>query len=391
MTSQGMTEQSAQSVRSAGSGKSTRLTGSAQGVMCMWHGLGIRGVMRMIAHRPPQPWAVPLRWATIAPVSVINSIENVAESLVYGRRIARTQIEHPPVFILGHWRSGTTLLHNLITLDSSFTFPNLYHCMNPGHFLLTEKIVAPLTSWIVPKTRPMDNIAVGWQTTQEDEIALAIDCGISPYLMLALHMRPDIYGRYFDPREMTDSERAIWKASLLKLMKKLTIRRNAPIVLKSPSHSFRIPILLEMFPDAKFIYIYRDPYAVHKSTMHLRNTTFVENALGRPHLDGNEDEMLYFYEKCIRTYEETKSLIPAGNLHEVRFEELEVDPLGEMARVYESLKLSGWSGIEPKIKAQLPELTSFKKNSFRMDSETMQRIYSRLKWMFDHYGYSSRL
>jgi hypothetical protein len=386
-----MTTQSLQSARPAGPGKATELTGSKQGFICMWHGLGIPGVVRMLRHRPRAPWTRPFRWASIAALSVVNSAQNAVESLVYGRRIAATKIDQPPVFILGHWRSGTTLLHELITLDDRFTFPNLYHCMYPGSFLLTEQIVTRLTRWMLPKTRPMDNMAAGWEMPQEDEIALAIDCGLSPYLMLALHMRPDIYGRYFDTREMTAGELAVWKRSLLTLMKKLTIREHKPIVLKSPSHTFRVATLLEMFPDARFIYIYRDPYAVYKSTLHLRNTTFVENALGRSNLEGTEDEMLHFYEKCIRTYEDTKSLIPAGRLHEVRFEELEVDPLGEMAQVYQSLRLPGWMDLEPKIRAELPRLTSFKKNAFRMDRDTMVRIYSRLKWMFDLYGYSSRL
>jgi omega-hydroxy-beta-dihydromenaquinone-9 sulfotransferase len=391
MTLATMTANPKQTSGSAESDKPSQLTGVSQGVICMWHGLGVSGALRMLRHRPAAAWWHAARWATIAPVSLLNSIHNAAESLLYGRRIARTRIEHPPVFILGHWRSGTTLFHNLMTLDPGVTCPNLYHCMNPGHFLLTERYIAPLTEWVLPRTRPMDNIPTSWQMPQEDEIALAIDCGISPYLMLALHMRPEVYGRYFDPREMSVDERSRWKTSLLRLMKKLTIRNNLPIVMKSPSHTFRIPILLEMFPDARFVYLYRDPYAVHKSTLHLRNTTFVDNALGRPNLEGNEEEMLHFYEKCIRTYEDTKSLVPKGHLHEVRFEELEVDPLGELAQTYKALDLPGWSALEPRIRARLPEHSAYRKNAFRMDRETMERVYSRLKWVFELYGYSSRL
>ena len=146
----------------------------------MWHGLTMGGVLRMLKHRPEFSWSYTPRWVSIAALSVGNSLENAAESLIFGRKIRNTKIEHPPIFILGHWRSGTTLLHNLMTLDPEVTFPNLYQCLYPGHFLLTENVMAPLTSWLLPKTRPMDNIPTSWKAPLEDEMALALDCGISP-------------------------------------------------------------------------------------------------------------------------------------------------------------------------------------------------------------------
>ena len=385
----------AQSVRSVQTSvlnvQTAKVKASRQGVICMWHGLGVSGWLKLLSYKPKFTAPYAFRWASISALSVLTSAQNLLESAVYGRKIARTEVEHPPIFILGHWRSGTTLLHNLMTMDPEMTFANLYQCMYPGNFLLTESIVPKLTKCFIPKTRPMDNMATTWHTPQEDEIALAMDCGLSPYLMTGFPMRQDIYGRFYDPRDMTDEERTIWKSSLLRLIKKLTIRKNRSVVLKSPSHTYRVATLLEMFPNAKFIYIYRDPYAVYNSSMHLRQTMFAENSLFPTSMEGSEDEMVMMYEKCIRTYEETKSLIPAGNLHEIRFEDLEVDPLGEVAQTYRALGLSSWSSIEPFIKAELPELTAYKKNSFRMDREMMQKIYGRIKWIFDQYGYSSRL
>jgi hypothetical protein len=386
---------SAQSIRSGQASvvnvQAAKVKASRQGVICMWHGLGVRGWLKLLRHKPKLTAPYAFRWASISALSVMTSAQNLLESAVYGRKVAGTAIEHPPIFVLGHWRSGTTLLHNLLTMDPELTYPNLYQCMYPGHFLLTESIIPKLTKFFIPKTRPMDNMATAWHTPQEDEIALAMDCGLSPYLMLAFHMRQDIYGRFYDPRDMTTEERATWKASLLRLIQKLTIRKNRSVVLKSPSHTYRVATLLEMFPNAKFIYIYRDPYAVYNSSMHLRQTMFSENSLYPSSMEGSEDEMVMMYEKCIRTYEETKSLIPAGNLHEIRFEDLEVDPLGEVAQTYKALGLSSWASAEPFIKAEVPKLTTYRKNSFRMDRTKMEKIYGRIKWIFDQYGYSSRL
>jgi omega-hydroxy-beta-dihydromenaquinone-9 sulfotransferase len=365
--------------------------GNPQGHFCIWHGTSLGIWSRLLASRPPMGWNRWGRMISITALSAVNSVENALESLIFGRRIARQQIEHPPVFILGHWRSGTTLLHNLMAMDPTFTYPNLYHVMYPGHFLLTERIVSNLTGWILPKTRPMDNIPTSWTMSQEDEMALLVMTLISPYLMLAHQGDRSKYGRFFDLTELTPDERRVWKDSFLRFLKKLTIRENKPIVLKSPSHTYRIPILLEMFPNAKFIYIYRDPYAIYSSGMHLRRTLFAENGLGRPVYEGLEEDLLRTYTHCIDRYESTKHLIPPGHLHEVRFEDLEADPLGQMKLVYDRLGLTSWPLLEPEIRKQIPELTRFKKNKFNMDEDLMQRIYAHWRPSFERYGYPSRL
>ena len=321
----------------------------------------------------------------------MNSIEGFLENCVYGRRIARQKIEHPPIFIIGHWRSGTTLLHNLMSLDPQFTYPNLYQVIFPGSFLLTEWLVTRITRWGVPKTRGVDNLPAGWDMTQEDEVALLAMTLRSPYLMLAHQRDPSKYMRFLDLTELTPDERRRWKDSFLWFLKKLTVRANKSIVLKSPPHTYRIPILLEMFPDAKFIFIHRDPYTVYKSSIHLRKTLFAENGLGKPYLEDMEENMMQLYEKLFETYESTKQLIPPGHLHEVRFEDLESDPLGQMRQVYDTLGLPGWEHVESAIQAEVPTVTSYKKNTYNMDEPLMRKIYARWHAAFERFGYPSRL
>ena len=373
-------------------------TGSAgakfdpQGFFSVWHGLSFGNWLKLLATRPPIHWSRLHKVASITAISVLNSFSNLCESALYGRKIARQQVEHSPVFILGHWRSGTTLLHNLMTLDPQFSFPNLYEVLFPENFLLTERVVTSLTGWLIPKTRPMDNVEAGFHMPQEDELALLLMCGISPYLMLAHPTDPSKYERYFELNKIPAAEVARWKDRFLYFIKKLTIKHNKPIVFKSPTHTYRIPVLLEMFPNAKFVYIYRDPYAVFSSSLHLRRTLFAENGLSKIVMNEKmQDDTLTMYSNCIETYERTRSLIPPGNLHEIRFEDLEVDPLGEMHRVYQGLGLDNWETLEAAIKKKLPELTRYRKNSFNMDEALMRKVYERWKPSFERYGYSSRL
>lgn len=362
-----------------------------QGLFCIWHGLNFGNWLRLMAMRPRWEWSKLPRLASVAACSVINSVDESLEQLLYGRAVAQTEIKEPPVFILGHWRSGTTLLHNLMSLDQQFTYPNLYQVMNPGHFLLTEDLVTRLTAKLIPPTRPMDNMPAAWTMTQEDEIAILLATGISPYWFILFSGDRSRYGRFFDLKEVTPDELRRWKDFLRLFIQKLTYKHRKPVVLKSPSHTYRIPLLLEMFPQAKFIYIYRDPLAVIKSSMHLRRTMFTENSFAPPDFREIEDDTLLTYEHCLQTYEQTKQLIPPGQLHEIRYEALEADPLGGMESLYRSLGFGGWEQMEPALRQQLPELSRYQKNRFTIDERLRRKIFERCRWVFEKYHYPSHL
>ncbi len=222
-------------------------------------------------------------------------------------------VEQPPIFVLGFWRSGTTLLHNLISSDPQLAYPNYYQCLYPHHFLSTEWWLAPPTARFLPDTRPMDNVAVGWDMPQEDEIALCVLSLASCYLQVLFHDRVDKYQRFHDMADCTEAERKAWMDSLDYLIRKLTLKYQKRIVLKSPSHTFKIPYLLKLYPNAKFIYIYRNPYAVFKSAVHLRRTMYDENGMCRPDYGDLEERVFELYDLCFRDYERDKALIPQGN------------------------------------------------------------------------------
>ncbi len=363
---------------------------SNQNLACVWQGLNWTRWWELSQELRPDP-RYRLRRMSISALSVMNSGLEACESALFRRRIAETEVSHPPIFVLGHWRSGTTLLHNLLTLDSQVTFPNLYQVMFSGHFLLTETIGSALTGWVLPRTRPMDNVPAGWKHSQEDELSLLLRTGLSPYNMLVHQGDRAQYERYFELTDLTAAERDRWVHEFQWLMKKLTYRANKPIVLKSPTHTYRVPLLLELFPNARFIYITRNPYSVYSSTLHLRRMLFAENALSEPCYEGLEEDTFATYEHCIRRYEATKGLIPAGQLHELRFEDLETDPLGEMQRVYQALNLPGWEGMITRLQSQMPEHNAYRKNRFSLDPETMRRVYERWQFAFECYGYPHQL
>ncbi len=95
-------------------------------------------------------------------VSVFHTLLRFLQEGWYGQQIRRTAIRQPPLFILGHWRTGTTLLHELLILDPRHSYPTTYECMEPNHFLLTEALITRWLGFLMPTRRPMDNMAAGF-------------------------------------------------------------------------------------------------------------------------------------------------------------------------------------------------------------------------------------
>ena len=158
-----------------------------------WHGLLTTDWLKLVVkHR----FRIhPFKWPMAAIISGFapgNSVAALVQELIYGRYIRNTRIETPPVFIVGHWRSGTTLLHELLHLDSRFATPTTYQCMAAHHTLVTDWWLTPYVGWVIPKQRPMDNMAAGWHRPQEDEFALLSLGAPTPYQRMAFpNDRPD--------------------------------------------------------------------------------------------------------------------------------------------------------------------------------------------------------
>ena len=125
---------------------------SSQGPFCMWQGIGLPKWLEFRRMHPPMDWGNWLKISLTNAAAVNNSCLGSIENLIYGGRV-RAHQPKSPVFILGHWRSGTTLLHETLSSDPQFTTTSLYHVLAFHHFLLTEKVVTGLTGRFLPKTR----------------------------------------------------------------------------------------------------------------------------------------------------------------------------------------------------------------------------------------------
>src|SRR4051812_15814689 len=143
----------------------------------------------------------------------------------------------PPLFLLGHWRNGTTHLHNLLTVDRRFAFPTTYQALFPHTFLTTEALNSRLMGYLLPKVRPMDNVAWSMASPQEDEFALCVASLMSPCMGWVFPGRRTHYDRYLTFRGVPEAEVQRWREVFLRFLRKLTWKYGRPLVLKSPPHT----------------------------------------------------------------------------------------------------------------------------------------------------------
>jgi hypothetical protein len=304
-----------------------------------------------------------LRAASTTVSSAINSLRGWYENRVYGPKVAGVRVK-PPLIILGHWRTGTTYLHYLLAVDDRFAYPNTYQVSYPHTFLATEALAGRLGAALLPQTRPMDNVRLSFQAPNEDEFAT---CGMtlySPYVGFSFPRHQDYYDQFLTFRSVGEGIVTQWKAALLFFLKKLTWKYARPLILKSPPHTCRIRLLLDLFPDARFIHIHRNPYTVFQSTRHWLRAAGPWFHLQRPGPERSEERILRIYKEMYEVFFEERGLIPKGHFHELGFEQLEKDPIGQMRGIYEALDLPDFRQVEPALRSYLGSLSEYKKNTF---------------------------
>jgi hypothetical protein len=311
------------------------------------------------------------------------------ENRRYGRKLADVVVQQP-LFVLGHWRNGTTHLHNLLTVDKRFAFPNIYQSLYPHSFLTTEAVNSRAVGFFLPRRRPMDNVEWTMQSPQEDEFALCIWSFKSPCMGWAFPRQREHYDRYLTFRHASNEEIAAWQEALMMLLKKLTLKYARPLVLKSPPHTCRIKLVRQMFPQAKFVHIHRNPFDVFQSSRRTFQLNFELHRLQRARLDDLDDWILRQFREMYDVFFEERTSVPAGHFHEVCYEDLERDPLGEVGRIYESLNLPAFSQVEPALRRYIDSISHYKKNEFpALPGDLRNRIAHEWRPCFQEWGYAT--
>jgi hypothetical protein len=304
------------------------------------------------------------------------------------KKIIATKITESPVFILGHWRSGTTHLHNLLVQDDQFGFITMLQAAFPNSFMSTTLFRSFMKKFI-PSTRPMDNMRMRVDTAQEEEMALG---NMFPYSFYNGFYFPkrmmEYYYKYIRFKNIPNTIIENWKKVYTMLLQKATLfMQGRRLVLKNPANTGRIKFLLDLYPDAKFIHIYRNPFVVYASTRHFYRKVVEYFMLQKITREEIEENIFKIYRNLMSSYFHEKRLIPEENLIEVKFEDLEKNAIEQIENIYSELQLFGFERAKLKIKYYLKSLADYKKNKFYLSQEVTDKIANQWKFTINKWDY----
>ena len=322
----------------------------------------------------------------IAFFGLFNTVFHWTDRFVYDRPLKRSPPGPPPLFIVGHWRTGTTLLHELMVLDPQFGYPTTYHVTAPHHFLLTDGWMPAFFSHAMPKKRPMDNMEVGFDKPQEDEFALC-NLGLpSPYIRWAFpNTDPGTTG--LDVNDLSEKDRRRWTEGIKLFVRRLNFRDPRRQVMKSPTHTARVGALAAAFPGAQFVHIVRDPRAVFPSTVHTWKQMWDSIGLQTPTFAGVEDFVLDTFDRMYRAFDRDRPALGPTQLHELKYEDLVRDPVTEVGKIYDRLGLAGFERARPALEAHAAKSKGFRTNKHDLPDELRKRIAERWRGYCERYGY----
>lgn len=327
------------------------------------------------------------RALAVTALSLRNSYWHGVEMRRFGAEVEQAQVQ-PPLFILGHWRNGTTLLHELLIMDQQFAYANVFEVANPHLFLSLGDRVARALKDEPAQKRPMDNMQIKFDSPGEDEAAMAVVSLRSPAIGWVFPRREAFYDRYYTFRGVPLAEVREWQAACLWFYRKLSWKYRRPLVLKSPPHTGRVRALLELFPEARFVHIARDPYLVFRSTQNLYAKAVPSSYLQAPDLAQMDAGILRRYAAMYDAYLEDRALIPAGRLCDIRFEDLERDAVGQVGLIYEHLGLPGFAALRPRLEAYAAAKVNYQKNVHPpLDPALRERVAEAWGRYFAAWGY----
>ena len=312
------------------------------------------------------------------------------EYVRHGRRRADQELAESPVFIVGHWRSGTTHLHNLMSQDPQFGSLRMFQALAPDFSVSTKGWLPALFDRLVPTKRPMDDMEWPMDAPQEEEIPLA---KVTPYSWYLQFLFPRHAVSSFRQGVLLDGAprraRAEVKRKYDQIVRTASLHAGGRRILsKNPVNTARIPLLLELYPDARFVFIHRSPYEVFPSTINLHDKILGLTALQSVVRSDVEANVIEMYGLVMRQYLVDREAIPAGRLVEVAYADLDADPQGTVASIYDALELDGHDAARPLIDDYVVSQRSYRKNKFGTLSERVVELIER-HWgfAFDEWGY----
>jgi hypothetical protein len=310
--------------------------------------------------------------------SLWSALFRFIEHQRFGKKISAQDLPKDPVFIIGHWRTGTSFLFKLMSLDKAFVTPTLLQVAEPDSLLVSGPYYRPLLNQLVGRTRPMDSMAIGPDEPQEDEYAVFRLAGCSPLEKLVFPPED----KYFITEWIEDIQNGRETESeflaIAEFFRKVSMTGNGRLLSKNPFHSMRMERLIRDYPGSRFIRIHRNPLDTVPSTINMWSILQKQNCLGRYAHLFTPEEICRGLNLVNRQIDCAASELPPSRYIELRFEDLEIDPLGEIQKIYSQFGFSLEAETMKGMKSYLDSVSDFTKNTFVLSGNQKDLILSEM-------------
>ena len=295
------------------------------------------------------------------------------QSLIWGRALHRIALSDDPVIVIGHWRSGTTYLHQLLAADPLAATARNALTVAPQVALLLKPSIISVLNQVMTTTRPID--AVPWSALdpQEDEIGLA-------RLTIDTHMAgvafPQDYLKHFHRCALSSNRR--FQRQLVHFIR-LTWAHDGDgkrhLLIKNPAHTARVPLLLDLFPKARFVFLKREPVdAIRSLTLVKQKLADLIGLQPAPDQRRQVEETAKAHHLLLEAFEAARPQIPAGQLVEVEYADLVSSPLATVERIYRELSIEGWDQARVPIQAKVERTRAYRASPLLLQPEAERRL-----------------
>lgn len=303
----------------------------------------------------------------------------IIERVVHRPKIARTELAGAPVFILGHWRTGSTHIHNLMSQDAQFGYLDTFGAMFTNNVVVGGGAWKALMRKISPTRRPMDDMAFGAELPQEEEYAMGNISSLSYYKQFSFPKLAGLYAKrhiFFD--DVPQSEIDEWKSTYDFVLRQTTHRMGQrPLLLKNPPNTGRLRHLLDLYPDARIIYLHRAPYDVYLSTLRMREKVCNLMKLHDVSDEESSEHILETYPRLVGRFFADLPRVRPGHFVALSYEDLKAKPLSALERIYETLGLSGFGSVRERFAAYLETVADFRPATYRRDDAIHRLVEER--------------
>ncbi|NEQ98946.1 MAG: sulfotransferase [Cyanothece sp. SIO2G6] len=356
-------------------------------------GCDIATLMQVLAKNggvAPQCWPHAL-------LAIATTLARLPISTLESQRVVRLRQQvpamQPPIFIVGHWRSGTTFLYELLCQSPQFHYVSPFATGIPWDFLTITQWFQPVLEKLLPQDRFIDQVQVKADSPQEDEIALANMQPLSFYhgLYFPSQLQQNLErGLFFDDCSVAAVER--WRRAIALFLEKLHFQNpQGQLLIKNPVYTTRVQELRSLFPKAKFIHIYRNPYIVFQSTRNFYVKLFRELALQSPAtVDLTQLDTLIFacYSRMMTTLQRDIADLSPNQFVELRFETFEQDPIAHVQTIYQQLELNGFETASPYFETYVGDRQTYRKNRYQFSQNDNDRVYEHWQPFIDRWQYT---